>query len=360
MSSVVKPYYLPLSFSEAVCVPTNVQRTKSFWIFISFLSFFVLWSILATIMDYYLHMCKTYKTKATTAVRAFLAFSFYSNGAALLNVSPLKEGILRSLASIRFISMTWVAAGHSIAAATLSESLLPTAALWNPLLSTTISNGFLSVDTFFLLSGILVAYLFFKSRPSLKFVKNPITWVLYYVHRYLRLTPPMMLFIWFYVITLPFTNGPWIAAVPMDKRLGAVQGRLRGCQQHWWRDMLYINNFFTDSEDCYGITWYLAVDMQLYIVAPAFLIALYISPLVGYTVLLLCSGASVVYTYLITYRDDLPAISLTKFRDRNGELFSTEFYKLPWTRCPPYLIGIGVGYFLLKSKQGDRKFLRWR
>lgn len=48
------------------------------------------------------------------AVDAFLAFSFYTNAATVLDVSPPKEGNLKSLASIRFISMTWVASGHTL------------------------------------------------------------------------------------------------------------------------------------------------------------------------------------------------------------------------------------------------------
>ncbi|VDM55387.1 unnamed protein product [Angiostrongylus costaricensis] len=187
MSSVVEGHFLPLTFTDTVCVPTSVEPTTSFWIFMTFLSFFVLWAILATTMDYVLHVHNSCNIKTSTVMSAFLAFSFYSNGAILLDVRPPKEGILRSLASIRFISMTWVAAGHTIGTASLSEALLPMLSLWNPLLSTTFTNAFLSVDTFFLLSGILVAYLFFKSRPASGFVKNPMTWTLYYVHRYLRL-----------------------------------------------------------------------------------------------------------------------------------------------------------------------------
>ncbi|VDM63857.1 unnamed protein product [Angiostrongylus costaricensis] len=88
-----------------------------------------------------------------------------------------------------------------------------------------------------------------------------------------------MIFIWFFVVFLPFTNGPWSASV--GGGIGIVEDDIRLCQQHWWRNMLYINNFFNISEDCYGITWYLAVDTQLYMVAPIFLVALYISPLIG-------------------------------------------------------------------------------
>ncbi|TKR83237.1 hypothetical protein L596_016860 [Steinernema carpocapsae] len=53
-----------------------------------------------------------------------------------------------------------------------------------------IINGFFCVDSFFFLSGLLLSYLFFKEifRNPNRW-KNPTTWVLFYVHRFLRLTP---------------------------------------------------------------------------------------------------------------------------------------------------------------------------
>ncbi|VDM82146.1 unnamed protein product [Strongylus vulgaris] len=119
-------------------------------------------------------------------MRVFLAYSVYSNGSILLNVSPPKQGTLKSLASIRFISMTWVVAGHVLMDDAASDTLLPVLKMFHPFLSTTISNAFFSVDTFFLLSGILVSYLFFRSKPTAKHVKSPIVWIMFYVHRYLR------------------------------------------------------------------------------------------------------------------------------------------------------------------------------
>ncbi|ETN70625.1 hypothetical protein NECAME_14649 [Necator americanus] len=119
-------------------------------------------------------------------MRVLLSYSVYTNGSAILETGPYKEGNIKSLASIRFISMTWVAAGHTLLQNANSDTLLPVFSIWNPFLSTTFMNAFLSVDTFFLLSGILVAYLFFKSKPSMRYVKNPFTWVMFYVHRYLR------------------------------------------------------------------------------------------------------------------------------------------------------------------------------
>ncbi|KAK5986399.1 Acyltransferase [Trichostrongylus colubriformis] len=356
LTTIFNKQVVPLEFPSAKCVPTSVKPTTAFWIFMSFVAFFVTWAILASVADYFLdkhHQSEGIKNM--TVIRLFLTFSFYTNASLLLDTGTPKEGNLRSLASIRFISMTWVAVGHTLGTnAMSSDALLPVLSLWNPLLSTAFTNAFLSVDTFFLLSGILVAYLFFKARPPSKRVKSPFTWILFYVHRYLRLTPPMMIFIGLYTVMLPFTNGPWTAS-NAGNRMNTYE---EACQKYWWRNMLYINNFFGMENECYGISWYLAVDTQLYVAAPLFLITLYISPIIGGVVLILFCAASVAFTYAITYRDDLPALVLGAFAFAKTSVFFDEFYEKPWTRCPPYLIGIGVGYILAQMKNRKPK-LHW-
>jgi peptidoglycan/LPS O-acetylase OafA/YrhL len=46
-----------------------------------------------------------------------------------------------------------------------------------------VSNAFPSVDTFFLLSGVLLAYLTLKELDR---TKGRINWAMFYIHRYLR------------------------------------------------------------------------------------------------------------------------------------------------------------------------------
>ncbi|VDM78442.1 unnamed protein product [Strongylus vulgaris] len=282
-------------------------------------------------------------------MRIFLAFSFYTNASIIMDVSPPKKGTLRSLAAIRFLSMTWVAAGHSLGQSISADAMLPVLTMWNPFLSTTIINAFLSVDTYFLLSGTLVSYVFFKTKPALRYVKNPLTWLMYYVHRYLRLTPAIMLFIWFFVVMLPFTNGPW--SVSVEGFLNSTDEFVEVCEKYWWRNMLYINNLYSVTKECYPITWYLAVDTQLYIVAPVFLVALFISPIAGLVLILVCVAASIGYVYAITFHKSYPAVLVGNFAFVKMFDFFSDYYEKPWTRCPPYLIGIAVGYFLASGKK---------
>lgn len=39
------------------------------------------------------------------------------------------------------------------------------------------------------------------------------------------------------------------------------------CNAFWWRNVLYINNFFPLSQICLMWSWYLANDFQFYMVA---------------------------------------------------------------------------------------------
>ncbi|GFY61523.1 nose resistant to fluoxetine protein 6 [Trichonephila inaurata madagascariensis] len=51
------------------------------------------------------------------------------------------------------------------------------------------------------------------------------------------------------------------------------------CRKYWWWDLLYINNFLPEWRQCLYlqcliVNWYLAVDMQLYVLSPLLMVAL--------------------------------------------------------------------------------------
>ena len=71
--------------------------------------------------------------------------------------------------------------------------------------------------------------------------------------------------------------------------------------------MLYINNLGSGKDQCYGITWYLGVDTQLYLIAPVFLIGLYFSFAVGTALLVSAIVGSVITVYILFTVYDLPA-----------------------------------------------------
>ena len=44
------------------------------------------------------------------------------------------------------------------------------------------------------------------------------------------------------------------------------------CAETWWMNLLYINNYLSMNNICMIWSWYLAVDMQLFIVGGIFLV----------------------------------------------------------------------------------------
>lgn len=118
----------------------------------------------------------------------FLNFSLYKNGKSLFNTEiPKGADHLGCLDGIRFLSITWVIMGHCFSSETSIFPARNSSALYMHLakqfLFQAVNNAFVSVDTFFLLSGTLVSYLMLKELDR---YKGRINFPMLYIHRYLR------------------------------------------------------------------------------------------------------------------------------------------------------------------------------
>ncbi|GBN43894.1 hypothetical protein AVEN_269142-1, partial [Araneus ventricosus] len=76
------------------------------------------------------------------------------------------------------------------------------------------------------------------------------------------------------MIVLAFyaTISPFLGSGPLWPDYDVIPS----CKDNWWWNMLYINNFqalFFDQ--CMEWSWYLANDMQFYVISPLFLITLW-------------------------------------------------------------------------------------
>ena len=97
-------------------------------------------------------------------------------------------------------------------------------------------NATVSVDTFFLMSGLLVAYLLLRELDRSKGRFNVL---LFYVHRYLRLTPVYAIILGFLATLIVYvSNGPnWRLIFYMRE----------ACRWNWWNHLLYVNNYVATS-----------------------------------------------------------------------------------------------------------------
>ena len=52
------------------------------------------------------------------------------------------------------------------------------------------------------------------------------------------------------------------------------------CAKNWWKNVLFVQNFVDDDAEarlCFGHTWYLGVDMQVYLTTPLVCLAYYLN-----------------------------------------------------------------------------------
>ncbi|XP_068620639.1 nose resistant to fluoxetine protein 6-like [Battus philenor] len=111
------------------------------------------------------------------------------------------------------------------------------------------------VQTFFVISGCLLAY-----HIQMYGEKEKITWKLIpkgILLRWLRLTPSYAI-----VLIVTMTWFRFAGSGPLWHTL--TDGDVENCRRYGWKNLLYINNYF-DQVQCMGHTWYLAADMQLFV-----------------------------------------------------------------------------------------------
>ncbi|KAJ8953091.1 hypothetical protein NQ318_013433 [Aromia moschata] len=112
----------------------------------------------------------------------------------------------------------------------------------------------------FLYVWILMGYQYLKQKP--KPWKAHVRTVPYmYIHRLLRLTPSLVVF-FFFIITVFRLMGTG----PMWNEYTNIV--IDSCKEYWWSYMLYIQNYYNWDDMCMVPTWYIAADMQMFILSP--------------------------------------------------------------------------------------------
>lgn len=109
-------------------------------------------------------------------------------------------------------------------------------------------------------------------------------------------------------------------------------------------------------------TWYLANDMQFFLLSPLLVYPLWRWKAYGViwvVFLTLASLGGIVATYIV---DKIPA-TLIMSRPLDSYLldpnFMDKYYFMPWCRLPPYLVGILLGYLLHVNKKSQRKLPKY-
>ncbi|XP_060063191.1 O-acyltransferase like protein-like [Ylistrum balloti] len=268
-------------------------------------------------------------------VKLLLSFSVWTNGKKLLNAE--QGGALGAVNGIRFLSMSWVILGHtySFSMTFIQNPLSYYTSMLSRWSFMVIMNGLMSVDTFFTMSGLLVAYVVLK---EMKKEKGRINWFMFYFHRFWRLTPAYML-----ILMIDATLSPYLGDGPQWINEGF---ETKNCAESWWTNLLYVNNFVKTDKLCLGVSWYLANDMQFYVISPLLLVPLYFFRKKGVLVCAVFLLGVTVTTAVISAVNNLP---ITVADQSGSNDYFNMYYIKPYCRMGPYIVGMITGYFLFEK-----------
>ncbi|KAL3994535.1 Acyltransferase family protein [Acanthocheilonema viteae] len=346
---------------------SQLSHDSSSLIVLFFILFILMLMLFGTLYDYLVYQTELKDEKDETCSekqdwfkKVLLAFSMYTNGRNILRTEK-KSNQIHCLHGTRVLSMFWIILGHSyyyIISSLTVDNLLPAMiAFPQKFFNLIIVQAPLAVDSFFYLSGMLTSYLFmekFKVEAAKgRSIYSLDIWSLFYIHRYIRLTPIyLMIMILDITLLTHFSDGPFWRPIEANY-----------CRKSWWTNLIYMNNFLLqDIEVCMGWTWYMANDMQFHVFSPVLLIFLYRNQLAGIIIALsLITMSSLVHLFIVLANNYPPAPILTAKLQlvQNMSTYWSDVYVKPYIRCNPYIIGILVGYAVHKCTLRPT-FPRWK
>ncbi|XP_017103745.3 nose resistant to fluoxetine protein 6 [Drosophila bipectinata] len=312
--------------SEATCQTAEKKPYDGITIFtIVLLS--VLGALVAasSVYDYFFHQ----DDKSLNAV--VKAFSARANSRALFRLVEPKSNpnVIDCLHGIRCMSFIWVVFAHDymVFASSPNTNMLDALSWIKSFFSQFVIHGIFAVDTFFFLSGMLLVVIALRTMER---TKGKLNIPMMYLQRYVRLTPLVAFAILLYLKILPLLgDGPLFGQISFDS--------YASCEANWLWTLLYVQNYAT-RDMCLSHSWYLAVDMQLFIFAPFLLIALFRWGK---------KAAASIFILMLLLASCLFSMMVIKNMSMNGsEEGRAKLYYTPNVRASPYLVGILFGYFL--------------
>ncbi|KAE8745900.1 hypothetical protein FOCC_FOCC007418 [Frankliniella occidentalis] len=245
-----------------------------------------------------------------------LAFSAYTNGRRLMHVAPPSDSNFTCINGIRFFSAMWVILGHRYrwALDIPYTNLIVIPQRVTDISVMMIASAPLSVDTFFLIGGLVNSYSFMRAvgqRKSFNFI---------------MLTPAFAMMV---AIT-----ATWLALLGNGPLWTKVMGSAsQSCRDNWWTAMLYVANYANANDQCMMQSWYLMVDMQLHWLSPLLLVPLWKWRRIG-----------------------LGWIGIVLIASCAVPFFMAHMYFPTHTRFTSYVFGTLAGYVLFIIKAGHVRY----
>lgn len=298
--------------------------------------------LLGTLVEFVMDKrCPKRKVSPSVPLRMVMSFSAITNTWYLLrtDVKPERKALL-FIAGLKVIMAFWVVLGHSyiLVQPGYFHAIYSMEPMTHQVTFEFILNAFLSVTTFFFISGFLVAYLAMESRSSILKKNVFMVYITRGLQRYVRLTMPTLLLL-VVVFLLPLTgSGP--------SEDDVYHQYISACYPRWWTTFVHTQNFDNGGEQCLPHLWYVNTDLQIFLfVAFPLTLLLLRYPKASHLIGVLVGVAFCIFTCFQIYSWDL-FYGLTAGTNDMRRVKKTLFliYCRPFTHVATYVIGILCGY----------------
>ncbi|XP_050436422.1 nose resistant to fluoxetine protein 6-like [Adelges cooleyi] len=200
----------------------------------------------------------------------------------------------------------------------------------------------LALETFFVFAG------FFFYRTINNRMKNNKQLNIFYsvFNRVFRLLPAYIMVIWFVKSVLPYLgDGPFWNQL-MDREV-------QYCRKNWWTNILFINTYVNNHETCLSHSWYVPVEVHLFIVGEIITYIIWKRRKLGYWIYAIVFAMSIYLPSRTIYNNKtwgLLSIYPSELLSRRTSPFYTEVYIKSHQRSTTYLIGIAAAHVYTKMK----------
>ncbi|CAL1287298.1 unnamed protein product [Larinioides sclopetarius] len=292
-----------------------------------------------TVIDSYISRNPARNQDMGRVPQSLLAFSLTMNLKQLMKSSK-RNSTLGAVNGVRCLSLLWIILAHTYGFGHRQglARLKHAKTYMDDIFFQIITNSWVSVDTFFMLGGLLVATSTLKIMES---TGGKISYLSRLLHRIWRLIPPLAATVGITLCLPLIGSGPLWADMAGQK--------VKNCEERWWQVFLPINTWLDFSSMCLLHTWYVASDVHFYCLALLALCVLYRWQVAGFALLFLVTAICALVTGLLTVIYDLPPtviyfspdIHLTK---KTANLV----YFRPYPHIGAYCVGLLLGYLLWK------------
>ncbi|KPJ04118.1 Nose resistant to fluoxetine protein 6 [Papilio xuthus] len=338
-----KNYKLKTKLDDIFCNNHKKQSDKfelTDIAFAVFCLFLITFNVIGSVYDFFI--------KGKEGNKWLLCFSIKQNWRKLTaptsKVAKRRNSRLLGVNGMRLISSVLVVAFHSMLPFMIAgDNTKKVEDSYNSILYHLLFDGSVLVQTFFVISGCMLAYNLDMFVPKEKLNWKIIPYGTYL--RWLRLTPP-----YFVVLAFTMTWARFFGSGPLWHKV--VYNEVQDCRSDGWLNMLYVNNYI-DRSQCMMHTWYLAADTHLFILGLVIL-GVAKSNRARIVILSLLFSISLVIPALETYYQDLHAYftitpEFVRALFRNNPTFNA--YRRTHTNISCYITGISLGLLISKLQK---------